>query len=54
MIRGTMYAPSLDRRAPEKGYVKGNVTVMSRRANTLKLNASSEELRAIAAWVSRV
>jgi hypothetical protein len=53
MVRGTMYAPSLDRRVPENGYVKDNITVMSRRANTLKLNATVAELRAVAAWVSR-
>ena len=37
-------SPSLDRLVPSLGYVKGNVTVISHRANTLKNNASIDEL----------
>lgn len=37
-------SPSLDRIIPEEGYVKGNVRVISNRANLLKSNASSEEM----------
>jgi hypothetical protein len=37
-------SPSLDRINPRLGYVKGNVRVISNRANLLKSNASSEEL----------
>ena len=37
-------SPSLDRIVPEKGYVKGNVRVISQRANLLKSNATVEEL----------
>jgi hypothetical protein len=43
-IKGTMYAPSLDRVDNDKGYIKGNVEVISRKANLMKSNASSEEL----------
>ena len=39
--------PSLDRILPTKGYVKGNVWVISHRANVLKNNATLDEARAI-------
>ncbi len=37
-------SPSLDRIRPELGYVKGNVRVISARANLLKNDATVEEL----------
>jgi len=40
-------SPSLDRINPELGYVKGNVRVISHRANALKSNATLEELQFI-------
>lgn len=40
-------SPSLDRLIPSKGYVKGNVVVVSWRANRLKNNASLADLRAL-------
>jgi predicted DNA-binding antitoxin AbrB/MazE fold protein len=40
-------SPSLDRIYPEKGYVKGNVRVISNRANLLKSNATIEELECV-------
>ena len=44
-------SPTLDRLIPEKGYVRGNTEVLSHRANTLKNNASAEELDRVAKWV---
>jgi len=41
-------SPSLDRMNPELGYVPGNVAVISRKANLMKNDASSEELLAFA------
>jgi hypothetical protein len=40
-------SPSLDRIVPEKGYVAGNIRVISQRANRIKSNATVEELRAV-------
>lgn len=44
-------SPSVDRIDPTKGYVKGNVQVISQRANIMKNDANSEELRKFAEWV---
>lgn len=43
-------SPSLDKIEPSRGYVPGNVIVISNRANRLKSDASVEELRAIASF----
>ena len=40
-------SPSLDRIDPTKGYVKGNVWIISYRANTIKNNATHEELKLV-------
>ena len=39
--------PSLDRKIPEKGYVKGNCMWISYRANTIKNDATADELKKI-------
>lgn len=44
-------SPTLDRLVPSLGYVKGNVFVISKRANTIKSNAGVEELEKVAAWL---
>lgn len=44
-------SPSIDRINPKLGYVKGNVAVISHRANIIKTDATAEELEAVAAWV---
>lgn len=47
-------SPTLDRLIPEKGYVKGNVMVVSFKANRLRNNASLDELRKITEFYSRL
>lgn len=42
---------SIDRKDPQVGYVKGNVQVISARANRIKYNATSDELRKVLAYV---
>lgn len=54
LVRGDrIAAPSLDRFVPLRGYIRGNVSVISRRANELKNDASVFELCALAAWIRR-
>src|SRR5262249_3903966 len=45
---------TLDRIVGSKGYVKGNVAVISWRANHLKNNATLDEIRRLAAWINKV
>ncbi len=44
-------SPSIDRMIPAKGYVKGNVQIISYRANRLKAHGSLEDLRKVVAWM---
>ncbi len=46
-------SPSVDRLVPHKGYVRGNICVISNRANHLKNNATVEELEALIAYMHR-
>ena len=47
-------APSLDRIDPSKGYIKGNVRVISWRANNLKSNGTLDEFIAIVADLKKL
>lgn len=44
-------SPSLDRKDPSKGYVQGNVQVISNKANMMKQNATEDELKQFAKWI---
>ena len=44
-------SPTLDKLIPEKGYVKGNVNIISHKANTIKNDATLEELEKVTSWL---
>jgi hypothetical protein len=46
-------SPSLDRIDPAKGYVKGNVWIISHRANAIKNDATHEELKLVTKAVGK-
>jgi hypothetical protein len=48
------HAPSLDRISPKKGYVPGNVVVISRMANGIKHDASLEQIGKVYRWLKRL
>jgi hypothetical protein len=48
------HAPSLDRIDPALGYVPGNVVVISRMANTIKHDASFEQIGKVYRWLKRL
>jgi hypothetical protein len=48
---GDIMSPSLDRIDPNKGYVIGNVQIISLLANRMKNDASKDELQRFAKWV---
>ena len=46
-------SPSIDRIDPTIGYVKGNIQVISHKANSMKHSANVEELLLFAEWVRK-
>lgn len=44
-------SPSLDCIVPSKGYVRGNIAVISNRANRIKSNATPDELTRVRDWL---
>lgn len=53
-IKNSYNSPSIDRINPQKGYVEGNVQIISNRANTLKYNASVDEIRQLLAFMENL
>jgi hypothetical protein len=47
-------SPTLDKVIPSLGYVKGNVQVISHRANTIKRDASLDELEKLVCYLRRL
>jgi hypothetical protein len=50
---GLPNSPSIDRIDPSRGYVKGNIWVISHRANTIKNDASHDELKLVTKAVGK-
>jgi len=49
--RAKANSPSLDRIIPSLGYVKGNIQVISNKANSMKNDATPEQLLNFASWI---
>ena len=47
-------SPSIDRIVPQLGYVRGNVVVISWRANRLKQDATIDEMKSIVAFYEKI
>lgn len=50
----TPASPSLDRFYPDLGYIKGNLRILSHRANVIKNNSSVEERLMLVAWMQKI
>ncbi len=48
---GENYSASIDRIDPIKGYVRGNIMIMSRLANMMKSTATDDQLLTFADWI---
>jgi hypothetical protein len=49
----TEFSPSLDEIVVGRGYVPGNIQVISRKANTMKSNATPAELLLFSEWIRK-
>ena len=50
----TNYSPSFDRIHPKKGYVKGNIVIVSNKANRIKTDATVHEIRKVADFYEKL
>jgi len=47
-------SPSVDKINPKLGYIKGNVCIISKRANRIKSDANAEEIQKVADWLKSI
>jgi hypothetical protein len=47
-------SPSLDRKIPTKGYIPGNIQIISQRANQIKNDATIEEIEKVFKYMQRI
>lgn len=52
--KGTRTSPSLDKINPDKGYMKGNVAIISLKANSIKSDATPKEVIKVAKWLEEI
>lgn len=52
--KGSHNSAHLDRLNPSLGYIEGNVTWISGRANRIKYDATLDELKQLVTWIERV
>ena len=48
------YSPSFDRIYPKKGYIKGNIVIVSNKANRIKTDATVDEIRKVADFYEKL
>jgi hypothetical protein len=53
-VGGKDSSPSIDRIFPQLGYVKGNVQIISMRANRIKADSTPDELKKVADYMQRI
>jgi hypothetical protein len=46
-------SPTLDKIVPELGYVKGNIAVISNKANKIKTNATADDIGKVYSWLKK-
>lgn len=46
-------SPSMDKIFPDKGYMQGNIAIISMRANSIKADATSDEIMKVAKWLKK-
>jgi len=51
-LGGDNYSPTLDRKDPRKGYIKGNVEFVCGLANKMMSDASGEDLVRFSKWIN--